>query len=143
MKVLNMEVHMKLNHKKKKSAKTEGFRFTGFSSSTSAPPPTPLPSITKYQNKGWRRGKNREYFDHIKTCGLNTDYSNLETDRNETHAQMASLDKIEQLEPLIKIFVKEEIEIKTEPTNDPFEIDVKKETIDTNDDNLEAEYGKQ
>ena len=47
MKVLNMEVHMKLNHKKRKSNKTEGFRFTGHGATTAAP--APLPSITKYQ----------------------------------------------------------------------------------------------
>jgi hypothetical protein len=47
MKVSNMEVHMKLNHKKRKSIKPEGFRFTGFSTLTSVP--APMPNITKYQ----------------------------------------------------------------------------------------------
>ena len=47
MKVLNMDVHMKLNHKKKKR---EGFRLSGFTSSNQSPAPIPLPSITKYQN---------------------------------------------------------------------------------------------
>ena len=47
MKVLNMDVHMKLNHKKKKK---EGFRLSGFTSSNHCPAPMSLPSITKYQN---------------------------------------------------------------------------------------------
>ena len=47
MKVSNMKVHMKLNHKKRKSITPEGFRFTGNSSSTSAP--TTLTNVTKYQ----------------------------------------------------------------------------------------------
>ena len=55
MKVLNIEVHMKLNHKKKKSAKTEGFRFSGFVHSSSAAAPAPLPSITKYQNTQYKQ----------------------------------------------------------------------------------------
>ena len=269
MKVLNIEVHMKLNHKKKKSAKTEGFRFTGFSSSTSPNAAALLPSITKYQNTQYkhqykdtkeisnttdksdtvetsqsssqcndeanhsehneeclqkslamlgnlmdqekarqlyklngvtdsdmndifksgsitkeafevklrllgmtrigntykkkedrsvkycpdcgqafhwvkqRRGENREYFDHIKTCGLQSNYSNFQEEKNETREQMVNLEKIEQLEPEINIFVKKEIEIKTEISTDVYEIAVKKETVDTNDDDLEAEYGEQ
>ena len=284
MKVLNMEVHIKLNHKKRKSTKAEGFRFTGYGAVTSAP--APLPSITKYQktqntttdkggskntgksdtekecegnksgasfkevshiarnnqclqkslvmlgnlmdqetaktiyklddvtdsdmkdifksgsitkegfelklkllgmikigntykkkderytkycpdcgvafhwDRGKQRGKNLEYFDHIKTCGIESNYSN-KTQEVETQKEMAKPENVVQLEPEIDMCMKEEIEIKKEDPNDVYDpnvvvktepqsegisnakIAVKNEPSDTGDIDLEATYGEQ
>ena len=48
-----------------------------------------------------RRGDNREYFDHIKTCVLESNYSNFQSNKNETQEQMANLENIEHMEPVI------------------------------------------
>jgi hypothetical protein len=89
-----------------------------------------------------RKGETREYFDHIKTCGIESNYSK-ETYKNKTLKKISELEDLEQLEPEIIMLVKEEIEIKMEDVADAFNIVVRNETVDTDDVDLEAYYGKQ
>eukprot|EP00092_Neocalanus_flemingeri_P038554 GFUD01041982.1.p1 GENE.GFUD01041982.1~~GFUD01041982.1.p1 ORF type:complete len:503 (+),score=154.31 GFUD01041982.1:52-1560(+) len=71
-------------------------------------------------DRGRQRGRNIEYFDHIKTCGIESHYS--KTKEKQIPSDLNKLTKIkQQLEPEIDICVKEEIEIKTEEQNSDYD----------------------
>ena len=97
MKVSNMKVHMKLNHKKRKSITPEGFRFTGFSTSTSTPTSDSEMSHSAREEKCVPgKGKDHAAANTDSDRRMETKYSNRTEILDTQINQMINVEQLEQ-----------------------------------------------